>query len=286
MFHDFNVQKTSLFTWTSSARNWRSEAANVHAIGAPWLYLTKGERQAVSDSERIPLFVPRHGTRISGAGVDYKVLASSYASRYGAGKALLHADDAHDQSVQEAWESAGHIVTFSKSRFDPDFLMSTWENLSGAQVVISDGISTSLLYAASLGVEIEISDHNAVLPWLAKYDEQLKAVFPEFYQSHPMDSRRDVAMAELGQADIKPKEDLKALLTLDSPLSISASASYWFYSPIRKVVKVLSSESSAESALADSHWTDWLRRPMENLPRVLPKIKNSSIKQWVSAKST
>ena len=246
------------------------------------MYLTKGERRNLNSTSSIPLFVPRHGTRITGVGVDHQSLANEYASHYGAGRVLLHSDDAYDQSVHAAWEAAGHQVTFSKSRFDPDFLISTWDELSRAQVVVSDGLSTSLFYAASLGVEIEVSNHNAALPWLAKYDANLKVVFPEFYESCTKEERREIAMSELGLADVRSAETLKQLLSLDSSLSLPASAVYWCYSPIRKVVKVLRSEAADESALVDSHWTNWLKRPLENLPRKLPSLKRTSIKKAFS----
>jgi len=155
--------------------------------------------------------------------------------------------------------------------------------LSRASVVISDGISTSLFYATSLGIEIEISDHDAAMPWLAKYDAQLRDVFPEFYKSHSREIRRDVAMGELGHADMKSATDLAELLSLDSSVSFSAGTAYWCYSPIRKVIQVLGSESSSESSLVDSHWTDWLKRPLENLPRRLPALKNTNVKRHFSA---
>ncbi len=285
MFHDFNVKKTSLFTWTSSARNWKIHGPNIHAIGAPWLYLTHGEKLSVSEPLDIPLFMPRHGTRISGAGVDHKALASDYADTYGTGRVLLHADDAHDKETVSAWLSAGHQVGFSKERFDPDFLLSTWEELSRAQVVISDGLSTSLIYAASLGLEIEISKFDTAKPWLAKYDGQLRDVFPEFHSPSKQIDLRSLAMNELGQSDFRPVEELKELLFLDSSVSVAAASSYWFYSPIRKVLAVLSNESAAESALAESHWTDWLKRPLENLPRRLPRLKRSSLARHLSNQS-
>lgn len=279
MFHDFNVEKTSLFTWTQSARNWQIDQPNVHAIGAPWLYLTKAERLDVDDAHNVPLFMPRHGTRISGAGVDHQALAIAYANRYGEGRVLLHADDATNPVAVEAWNKSGHSVAFSKSRFDPDFLLSTWEELSRAKVVISDGISTSLLYAASLGIEIEISDHDAAMPWLAKYDTQLREVFPEFYQSHSVEVRQEIARRELGQDDMKSGSELAYLLSLNAPMSLSASTAYWCYSPIRKVIQVIGSETAAESALADSHWTDWLKRPLANVPLRLPKLEKTRIQQ-------
>lgn len=278
MFHDFNVDTTSLFTWTRTARNWQIDAPNVHAIGAPWLYLTKGDRLEGVDTENVPLFMPRHGTRITGAGVDHQALALAYAKRYGEGRVLLHADDAKNSEAIDAWSQVGHAVTFSKSRFDPNFLMSTWEEISRARVVISDGISTSLLYAASLGVGIDIADQEAAKPWLAKYDAQLQEVFPEFYQKHSKDSRREIAMSELGQNCLKSPDELANLLSLDGRFSLSASTSYWCYSPIRKVIQVIGSETSAESALADNHWTDWLRRPLENVPRRMPSLQES----WIS----
>lgn len=283
MFHDFNVETTSLFTWTRTARNWQIDLPNAHAIGAPWLYLTKATRLDVDDSHNAPLFMPRHGTRISGAGVDHQALALAYAKRYGEGRVLLHADDAKNSQAIDAWSQAGHTVAFSKSRFDPNFLLSTWEELSRASVVISDGISTSLLYAASLGSEIEISDHDAAMPWLAKYDSQLREVFPEFYQSNTQAVRQNIALSELGLEDVKSASELENLLTLNGAFSLSASTAYWCYSPIRKVFQVIGSETSAESALADSHWTDWLKRPLENVPRRLPQLRNSSIKRVFKA---
>lgn len=283
MFHDFDVASTKLFTWTQSARSWQTDASNVHAIGAPWLYLTKGKLLVDAQQSSAPLFMPRHGTRISGAGVDHHMLAEAYAHKYGKGRVLLHADDAHEASTVEAWSSAGHEVNFSKSRFDPDFLVATWQEMSKATVVISDGISTSLLYAASLGVETEISDDVTALPWLAKYDHELRETFPEFYRSNSLETRRNLALSELGSNNLRSADELAELLSLDTTLSISAGAKYWGYSPVRKVLKVLSSSTATESALADSHWTDWLRRPLENVPRSLPKLRNSSVKKAFSS---
>jgi hypothetical protein len=136
--------------------------ANVFAIGAPWLYLDDVYPQTTSKTQSGTIAYPSHSAAWSKLIDTSKDYANFLKDKYGSVTVVLHKYDFAQQEVRKNFETLGHSVTTHgigapwEKGFDPLFLKNQRDLIAQFSRVVSNSMSTAVLYATSLGLTPEI----------------------------------------------------------------------------------------------------------------------------------
>jgi hypothetical protein len=214
------------FVWSQACarRGWAAGLRNYMVVGAPWLYLLELERQrewlASAEPRTGTIAYPFHGWE------GQQVLGShtAYIEEVKATEgdvpitACLHWNEYDNPKVRREYEDAGvRVVSHGQRGYlwqdtDVAFLYRQLHEMRGHRRVVSNRMSSAILYAASAGVEVGVygdpmaleSDH-AVLGGVGKP----RRIWPEMHQfSVPMDYAAAVANAELGADELLLPEEI------------------------------------------------------------------------------
>lgn len=275
-------------SWTSSSRGWSPEDAGnffsdgtpmLDAIGAPYLYLLDAARAegAVPERSDRTLVLPLHGTALLKVDGDHGAYARMVREKEGPATVCLHIDDLHNAEILDAWRSAGHDVVSAGDRRDPQFIGRILWMMSVAKRVVSNRLSTSIMYAAVSGADVAIYGPDFRLGANAAADPGLvmRDLWPEFYEeSTPQHVLTSIAEAELGRGDMRAPHDLSRLLGWDTH-TVVPFLEYWASGPLTKAQTVLGLKKVPEGAHATekglSPW-HWIKHPLQHLPSPLPKL--------------
>jgi hypothetical protein len=135
---------------------------NVFAIGAPWIYLEDVYPQKKNSSQSGTIAYPAHSSGWSKMGDTNKEYAQFLKDKYGEVMVVLHRYDHANEDTRKNYESFGHSVTTHgvgtpwEKGFDQQFLKNQRDIMSGFATVVSNSMSTAILYATSLGLKPEI----------------------------------------------------------------------------------------------------------------------------------
>lgn len=135
---------------------------NVFAIGAPWIYLEDVYPQTVKETPSGTIAYPAHSSTWSKMGDTNSQYAKYLDDNYGKVTVVLHRYDFADVSIRQSYESVGHLVTTHgigtpwENGFNPLFLKNQRDLLSKFSKIVSNSVSTAILYATSLGLTAEI----------------------------------------------------------------------------------------------------------------------------------
>lgn len=247
-----------LLVWTHESRAWRPDPRPTRPttpIGAPWLYAVAvavapgagpepsgvhiPRPTTVADGR--PVIMPMHGTHVLSVQTDHGELARYYADTEGSSLVCLHHEDLARPEVVRAWAAAGHEVVSAGGRFDPLFLPRLLTGLGGASRVVSNRLSTSVWYAASLGVPSCVHGPRALMAGESPdVVERLERLWPEVHTTSPdVDAVRAVADAELGAQHVREPEELRRLLGWEGAFSARPAFDYWLGAPLQKAATVL-----------------------------------------------
>ncbi|MGW9414308.1 hypothetical protein [Arthrobacter cupressi] len=280
--------KRRRLSWTSSSRGWKpADPGNffddgtpmLDAVGAPYLYLLDAARKAgaVPARKDKTLVLPLHGTALLKVDGDHEAYAQMVKEREGSATVCLHIDDLHNDEIMAAWSNAGHEIVSAGDRRDPQFIGRILWMMSEAPRVVSNRLSTALMYASVTGADVGIYGPDFKLGANAHADPGLvmRDFWPEFYdESTPQEVLRKIAEDELGRADMRTPEELKTLLGWDSH-TVVPFLEYWASGPLTKAQTVLGLKKVPEGAHATekglSPW-HWIRHPFKHLPSPLPKL--------------
>ncbi|GAA2742817.1 hypothetical protein GCM10009868_14260 [Terrabacter aerolatus] len=214
------------FVWSEACarRGWAAGLRNYMVVAAPWLYLLELERQkewlATAEPPTGTIVYPFHGWE------GQQVLGShtAYIEEVKAAEGdvpitvCLHWNEYDNPKVRREYEDAGvRVVTHGQRGYlwqdtDVAFLYRQLHEMRGHRRVVSNRMSSAILYAASAGVEVGVygdpmaleSDH-AVLGGVGKP----RRIWPEMHQfSVPMDYAADVANRELGADEMLLPEEV------------------------------------------------------------------------------
>jgi hypothetical protein len=136
--------------------------SNVFAIGAPWLYLEDVYPQSQTKEKDGIIAYPAHSSSWSHMGDTSKEYASYLKDQYGPITVVLHKYDFANADTKQKYESAGHSVithgsgTPWEKGFDLEFLKKQRDVIAKFAKVVSNSMSTAILYATSLGLTAEI----------------------------------------------------------------------------------------------------------------------------------
>ncbi|MDQ0619539.1 hypothetical protein [Arthrobacter globiformis] len=289
-FADFNDRGSNRkrLIWTSASRGFAMDgrenrfsdgSSMVTAVGAPFLYLLQAARDGVAVPKRTTgtVVLPVHGTALMKVSGDHEGFAEEVLRREGPSAVCLHIEDLAHPEIYRAWTDAGHEVISAGERRNPQFLGRILWMMGSAQKVVSNRMSTALLYAAAAGAAVQIYGPDFQLGENAETDPglRMRELWPEFYEKSPDSAElKRIADMELGVQDMKSPDELKDLLGWNSR-SVGAFWDYWASGPLEKAQAVLGLRKrpegahSGEAGLSPIHF---LRHPLKHLPSPLPKL--------------
>lgn len=272
----------SLLVWSHASRAWSpaTESRSTVPIGAPWLYLC-----ATTEASRPPagtVILPVHGIPTQRLHGDHRATARAWFDTEGPSTVCLYHVEAENPRVVEAYVEAGHHCVTLGLRTDAAFLARLHRLLSGAARVVSNRLSTPVVYAAGLGIDVGIHGQSMRLEGedlTAQRD--LTAVWPELYDaSASLDERRAVALHELGAEYVREPGELLALLGWDRAWRVGPLVDHWLAAPASRVVTTARRRSSTTVMTAPGTSDSpepmsaaaWLRGAISYLPHPLGRV--------------
>lgn len=152
------------FVWSKRCENLikNSGKKNVFAIGAPWIYLNDVYPQSTNVNSSGTIAYPAHSSSWSKMGDTTKEYSIFLKEKYGNVTIVLHRYDFAEPTIRNNYESVGHTVTTHgvgtpwEKGFNASFLKDQRDLIQGFSKVVSNSMSTAVLYATSLGLTPEI----------------------------------------------------------------------------------------------------------------------------------
>ena len=135
---------------------------NVFAIGAPWLYLEDVYPQKETKKQTGTIAYPSHSAAWSKLVDTSKDYANFLKDKYGSVTVVLHRYDFLQEEIRKNYEALGHSVTTHgigtpwEKGYDLLFLKNQRDLIAQFSKVVSNSMSTAVLYATSLGLTPEI----------------------------------------------------------------------------------------------------------------------------------
>ncbi|MEO7753055.1 MAG: hypothetical protein ABIS35_06540 [Terracoccus sp.] len=217
------------FVWSEACarRGWAAGLRDYMVVAAPWLYLLELERQEqwrrTAPRPTGTIVYPFHGwegQQVVGSHTAYIEEVKSVEGDVPI-TVCLHWNEYDNPKVRREYEDAGvRVVTHGQRGYlwkdtDVSFLYRQLHEMRGHARVVSNRMSSAILYAASAGVEVgiygdpmELEADHAVLGGAGKP----RRMWPEMHQSHiPAAYAEAVALAELGADEmLSPAEVIDA----------------------------------------------------------------------------
>lgn len=275
-------ERPRLLVWSHTSRAWDPAAGEAHTtpIGAQLAHLARAMRDAgltlpqpVRPADEVVL-MPVHGIQTQRVRGDHHGIARLWREREGAATACLYQADADDPEILDAYRSAGHRVVILGDRLDVAFVWRLVTMLGRARRVVSNRLSTPIMYAAHLGASIGVYGDAMTLDGEgAGANDRVRELWPELHAPDvPQSVARSIADAELGVAHLRPAPELTRLLGWDHPPVVPA-VQHWTISPVQRAVVNLRRKAAtpapAEGAPPLSFGA-WLQAAMTYLPDRLP----------------
>jgi len=264
--------------WSHSARGWdaASDPFPTTAIGAPFLYLSALAAPSQRERSDRAVAFPVHDTRLVKIENDDDAFARELAEREGPTVICLHPEDLDRPDKRRVWTRYGHTVVSAGSRRDPLFLGRILNLVRTARRVVSNLLSTAVIYAAAEGTDTAIYGPEVSVGSLGTWGaRRTRELWPEFHDEDVRtEVRRAIALAELGSAHLLDPTGLREVLGWNRR-SLKPFTSYWAGAPIRKagaVLGLVERPQGARDAGSGASPSSFLRHPMSHLPARLPAL--------------
>ncbi|MGN6127155.1 MAG: hypothetical protein ACTHON_11350 [Humibacter sp.] len=262
--------------WSHSARGWdpASDPFETTAIGAPFLYLSARTVDEPIERTNQTVAFPVHDTRLVSIGGDDAALAREIAEREGSAIVCLHPEDLEQPEKLRIWASFGHTVVSAGARRDPLFLGRILRLVRSASRVVSNELSTAIIYAAAEGTDTAVYGPEVRFGSLgAEPLRRRRELWPEFFEEDAAGERQSVALDELGQRHLLDPHDLRTALGWERRRTAPAIY-YWAGAPIRKagaVLGLVKREAGVQEAVSKVAPSAFLKHPLSHLPGRLPE---------------
>jgi hypothetical protein len=271
-----------LLVWSHTSRAWDPAAERHHTtpIAAPFVYLAaaSGPLPQPRDERDEVVLMPVHGIQTQRVRGDHAGLAKLWREQEGEATVCLYAADAEDPEIAGAYAAAGHRLVVLGDRMDPAFLWRLWTMVGRARRVVSNRLSTPVVYAAHLGVDVGVYGDALRIDGEGVADnDRVRELWPELHGA-AIDPATAKALsdAELGVGHLRPPHELEDLLGWNRA-PVGSAVSYWSTSPARRAVVNLRrragspSPSPSEAAPSSLSFAAWFRAAMSYLPQRLPR---------------
>ena len=204
---------------------WRDFAV----IGAPFLYLMDLKKDEQPAEREGTIFYPFHGTN------DYESVTGSHdalieqvkAVEDGPVTACLYYVEYDDPKIREHYENSGfRVITHGRrgqqwQGTDRFFLFRQLEELKKHKRVISNRLTTAVMYGAAAGCEPAVyGDPMEFVGVKAGFNGAglLEALYPEMFGEHlDVDAATATARAELGADFVMGPDELRYILGWEEP---------------------------------------------------------------------
>ena len=281
-FSDFaKLPRTAArLVWSHTARGWdpADDPFETAPIGAPFLYLSALSADQPVERLGATVAFPVHDTRLVKLDHDEAPLARELAERDGPSIVCLHPEDLERPEKQRVWLEHGHRVVSAGERRDPQFLGRVLRLVRGAERVVSNQLSTAVVYAAAEGTPTAIYGADLSIGSLGtEVSRRTRELWPEFHEDADDTVRKEVARHELGHEHMLDPSALRTALGWDRT-SLGPLMSYWGGAPLRKAGAVLGLVKRAEGrqdAGSGQSPLVFLRHPLSHLPGRLPRLPQS-----------
>ncbi|MBO9556657.1 hypothetical protein [Cellulomonas sp.] len=268
--------RRQLYVWSHSSRAWDPASAprRSTALGAPWHYLCRLVEPRAAGAGTVIL--PVHGIATQPLIGDHAAVARAWAETEGPATVCLYHVEARDPAVVAAYAAAGHQLVTLGERTDPAFLGRLHTLLTGASRVVSNRLSTPVLYAASVGIDATVTGHAMRLAGEPRRAADALAVrWPEFYEAGTSTAERTaVARAETGADAVLPPEELRRLLRWDRR-NPGPWLDHWLRAPASRAVTQVrrraigAAQQSPPSDAPSMPFAAWFAAATQYLPRPL-----------------
>lgn len=290
--------------WSHGSRAWdpSQERHATTPIGAQLVYLARaaGPAPGPRDPREEVVLVPVHGIQTQRVRGDHRALAQGWRDAEGPATACLYAADAADPQILQAYQEAGHRVVVLGERLDPDFLWRLWTMLGRARRVVSNRLSTPVLYGSHLGADIGVyGDALRIDGELSEQNDRVRQLWPELHGERIEPGiAQGIVDAELGVEHLLDAADLEAVLGWSGRPALAA-IEYWTSSVARRTVVNLHRKANDPPVTVDRaggspaiehgseptqpgspdpvghesglSYLEWLRAAASYLPRPLPR---------------
>lgn len=278
-----------LLVWSHESRAWDpATTRSTTPIGAQFAYLSSvmtatTERRDQRDGV---VLMPVHGIETQRVRGDHHALAQLWRDSEGPATACLYAADAADPEILDAYVSAGHRVVKLGHRLDAGFLWRLWTLLARADRVVSNRLSTPVVYGGHLGASLGVyGDALSIDGEGAGSVARVRELWPELHGEHidPQVSK-PLCDLELGTSHMLDASQLIDVLGWKGRHP-GPFLAHWSTSPVRRAVvnvrrRATTSNAPATPAPAATPGaepapalsaTAWLRAAMTYLPDRLPR---------------
>jgi hypothetical protein len=268
-----------LYVWSHRSRAWdpASTGARTVPIGAPFLYEVAARRTPVSGGTGTVVF-PVHGIETQALSGDHKAAARSWLEHEGPSTISIYWSDARDQRLVDAYLEAGHRCITLGRRTDTAFLPRLVTLLSRSARVVSNRLSTPIVYAAWLGRSVGVyGDPMLIETESLSAVEGLRRTWPEFYGYEPgSEEARETEGAEVGAEYRLDPDELRAALGWDRR-RMGPFLSHWTTSPVERALINVRRRSAQPAAPSGGQATglslQWFRAATTYLPRPLGPVQ-------------
>lgn len=263
--------------WSHTARGWdpATDPFETTPVGAPFLYLSALTADRPITPLEATVAFPVHDTRLVKLEHDDAVLARELAERDGPSVVCLHPEDLDRPEKLRVWVEHGHRVVSAGERRDPQFLGRILRLVRGARRVVSNQLSTAVVYAAAEGTPTAIYGSDVAIGALGTdVSRRTRDLWPEFHEDADDQVRRAIALAELGHQHLLDPHALRTALGWDHRRP-GPFLSYWAGAPLRKagaVLGVVKRPEGAQDAGSGASPLVFLRHPLSHLPGALPRV--------------
>lgn len=263
--------------WSHDARGWdpAADPFETTPIGAPFLYLSALSADVPVAPLGAAVAFPVHDTRLVKLQHDDADFARDLAEREGPSIVCLHPEDLERPEKRDLWMQHGHRVVSAGGRRDPQFLGRILRMVRGARRVVSNQLSTAVVYAAAEGTPTAIYGGDLAIGALGtEVSRRTRELWPQFHEDCDDETRRLLALAELGHRSLRDPQSLRAVLGW-AHRSPGPFLSYWAGAPVRKagaVLGLVKRPEQAQDAGAAASPLVFLRHPLSHLPGRLPQV--------------
>lgn len=283
-------QDRSLFVWSHSSRAWdpAAERRTTIPIGAPWTYLCAAvDALPGGPAARAPragtVIMPVHGIPTQRMNGDHSTVAREWLESEGPSTVCLYHVEARDPRIVAAYVDAGHRCVTLGLRTEGAFLGRLFSLLDSAERVVSNRLSTPVVYAAARGVDVAVTgDPMRLDDEPVGAADHLRSTWPEFYDpSARHEDRVRVARDEVGERYRRGPEELRGLLGWDRPVRIGTFLEHWLAAPASRALmttrrRAATPDQGTTGATAPLSGRAWLAGALAYLPRPLNAVEDPS----------